>query len=147
MTKDDILEYLGESPSNTNPAVISGMLDSFAKGDNKEEIELTATENKVYTPDEGKVYKKVTVNVPVSPGEMPDGVATILEHDTTYGENQFVVTQQGNDKFVILDDTCAVTDQVVADKTVTVYVPQQELAYLIPTEHTGYYTLSNETPK
>ena len=27
--------------------------------------DLSATENKVYTPDEGKAYKKVTVNVPV----------------------------------------------------------------------------------
>ena len=147
MTKDDILEYLGETPSNTNPAVISGMLDSFAEGDNKEEIELEATENKVYTPDKDKVYKKVTVNVPVSPGEMLDGVATILEHDSTYGENQFKVTQQGNDKFVIIDDMCGVTDKVVGPGTTSVYVPEQEIAYLISTEHDGYYTLSNETPK
>ena len=63
MTKQDILEYLGESPSNTNPAVISGMLEAYAKSDNKEEIELSATETKVYTPASGKVYKKVTVNV------------------------------------------------------------------------------------
>ena len=28
-------------------------------------VELSATENKVYTPDEGEAYKKVTVNVPV----------------------------------------------------------------------------------
>ena len=27
-------------------------------------IDLSATENKVYTPDTGKAYKKVTVNVP-----------------------------------------------------------------------------------
>ena len=27
-------------------------------------VELSATENKVYTPDDGEAYKKVTVNVP-----------------------------------------------------------------------------------
>lgn len=79
--------------------------------------------------------------------EMPDGVATILVHDSTYGENEFKVTQQGNDKFVIIGDMYGVTDQVVGNKIVTVYVPQQGTGYLIPTEHTGYYTLSNETPK
>ena len=85
MTKQDILEYLGESPSNTNPAVISGMLDNFAAGDNKEEIELTATENKVYTPDEGKVYKKVTVNVPVpTPGSECEILEFTVDEVTGY---------------------------------------------------------------
>lgn len=65
-TKDDVLNYVMKSPYNTNRMVLSSLLDSFGQSDNKEEIELTATENKVYTPEEGKVYKKVTVNVPAS---------------------------------------------------------------------------------
>ena len=65
MTKQEILEYVVNTPGNTNKAVLSGMLDEFAKGDNKTEVALTATENRVYNPDTGKVYNKVTVNVPV----------------------------------------------------------------------------------
>ena len=64
MTKKDIIDYVLNSPWNSNPAVLNGMLDNFQSGDDKEEIELSATENKVYTPEEGKVYNKVTVNVP-----------------------------------------------------------------------------------
>lgn len=65
MTKKDILDYVVNTPGNTNKAVLSGMLDEFAKGDDKTEVALTASENKVYTPDDGQVYNKVTVNVPV----------------------------------------------------------------------------------
>lgn len=64
MTKQDIINYVMNTPHNTNAAVLSSMLDTFAANDNKEEIELSATENNIYTPETGKVYKKVTVNVP-----------------------------------------------------------------------------------
>lgn len=76
MTKNDILAYVMETPANTNRAVLSHMLDSFESGDNKQEIELLAQENKVYTPAEGKVYNKVTVNVPAS---TPGSECEILE--------------------------------------------------------------------
>lgn len=65
MTKQDIINYVMNTPHNTNAAVLSSMLDAFVASDNKEEIELSATENDVYTPETGQVYKKVTVNVPV----------------------------------------------------------------------------------
>ena len=77
MTKKEILDYITETPGNTNRAVLGGMLDSFESGDNKEEIELAATENKVYTPDEGKVYKKVTVNVPAPPSDITTAEVTV----------------------------------------------------------------------
>ena len=67
MTKEEILKYATESPQNTNKAVLSTMLDSFGVADNKTEIELLAQENKIYTPAEGKVYNKVTVDVPPTP--------------------------------------------------------------------------------
>ena len=64
MTKQEVIKYLTSTPGNTNPAVLSTILNEFGASDNKTEIELSATENKVYTPAEGKVYNKVTVNVP-----------------------------------------------------------------------------------
>lgn len=85
MTKNDILAYVTETPTNTNRAVLSHMLDSFESGDNKQEIELSATENKVYTPDEGKVYKKVTVNVPVpTPGSECEILEFTVDEVTGY---------------------------------------------------------------
>lgn len=77
MTKQDIIDYVVTTPHNPNKAVLSTMLDSFGVSDNKEEIELSATENKVYTPEEGKVYKKVTVNVPAPPSEITTAQVTV----------------------------------------------------------------------
>ena len=85
MTKNDILAYVTETPTNTNRAVLSHMLDSFESGDNKQEIELLAQENKVYTPAEGKVYNKVTVNVPVpTPGSECEILEFTVDEVTGY---------------------------------------------------------------
>ena len=84
MNKKDIIDYVIESPQNSNPAVLSTMLDSFEKGDNKEEIELSATENKVYTPETGKVYKKVTVNVPAPPSDYSSAQVVINNEEALY---------------------------------------------------------------
>lgn len=65
MDKQKVMDYILNTPQNTNPAVLSSVLDSLTISDNKEEIELSVTENGVYTPNSGKVYKKATVNVPV----------------------------------------------------------------------------------
>lgn len=43
MTKQDILNYVMNTPENTNPAVLSGMLDSFASSDNLDTSDATAT--------------------------------------------------------------------------------------------------------
>ena len=73
MTKQDILNYLQRTPYNTNVNVVGSMIDAVVNSEErsqpqaKTEIELLAQENKVYTPAEGKVYNKVTVNVPAPP--------------------------------------------------------------------------------
>lgn len=84
MTKKEILDYITETPGNTNRAVLNGMLDSFESGDNKEEIELSATENKVYTPDEGKVYNKVTVNVPELTSDITTAEVILENNEALY---------------------------------------------------------------
>lgn len=70
MTKQDVINYVCETPHNTNRAVLGTILDQYAVSDNKTEIELLAQENKVYTPATGKVYNKVTVNVPTSSSDI-----------------------------------------------------------------------------
>lgn len=90
MTKQDILEYVRTTPYNTNVAVLDGMLETFGASDNKEEIELAATENKVYTPDEGKVYKKVTVNVPAPPNDLTTATVTVVVEEGGGLDNNYI---------------------------------------------------------
>ena len=78
MDKNDVIEYVMNTPHNTNPAVLSTILNEFGASDNKQEIELSATENKIYTPEEGKVYNKVTVNVPAPPSDITTATVTAI---------------------------------------------------------------------
>ena len=64
MAMSETIKFILQNKDSLNPAVLRTVLDDFGISDNKAEIELLAQENKVYTPAEGKVYNKVTVNVP-----------------------------------------------------------------------------------
>lgn len=90
MTKNDILAYVTETPTNTNRAVLSHMLDSFESGDNKQEIEFLATENGVFTPKEGRVFNKVTVNVPAPPSDWTTATVTIVVQDGGGLDNNYL---------------------------------------------------------
>ena len=84
MTKQEVINYITETPGNTNPAVLSSILNEFGASDNKQEIELSATENKVYTPAEGKVYNKVTVNVPAPASDYSSAQVVINNDEALY---------------------------------------------------------------
>ena len=85
MDKQKAMDYILNSPQNTNPSVLSSVLDSLTISDNKEEIELSVTENGVYTPDSGKVYKKATVNVPApTPGSECEILEFTVDEVTGY---------------------------------------------------------------
>lgn len=72
MNINETIKFILRNKDSLNPAVLKTVLNDLAAGDNKEEIELSVTENGTYTPDEGKVYKKVTVNVSVQPQPEPE---------------------------------------------------------------------------
>ena len=78
MTKQEVINYIVKTPGNTNPAVLSSILNEFGASDNKQEIEFLATENGVFTPHEGKVFNKVTVNVPAPPSDITTATVTAI---------------------------------------------------------------------
>ena len=78
MTKQEVINYITKTPGNTNPAVLSTILNEFGVSDNKQEIEFLATENGVFTPHEGKVFNKVTVNVPAPPSDITTATVTAI---------------------------------------------------------------------
>lgn len=84
MTKQEVINYITETPGNTNPAVLSSILNEFGASDNKQEIEFLATENGVFTPHEGKVFNKVTVNVPAPPSDYSSAQVVIINDEALY---------------------------------------------------------------
>lgn len=110
MTKQDIINHILKTPSNTNPAVLSGLLDDFGSSDNKQEVELSATENKVYTPEEGKVYNKVTVNVPAPPSDMTTAEVILENNEALYTWTIYAP---------ILDSNAVIVDEVSGGGTFT----------------------------
>lgn len=110
MTKQNIIDYVMTTPHNPNKAVLSSMLDSFETGDNKQEIELSAIENKVYTPDEGKVYNKVTVNVPAPLSDLTTAEVILENNEALYTWTIYAP---------ILDSNAVIVDEVSHGGTFT----------------------------
>lgn len=77
MKMDETVKFILQNKDSLNPAVLKTVLDNFGTSDNKTEIELLAQENNVYTPEEGKVYNKVTVNVPTPPSDITTAQVTL----------------------------------------------------------------------
>ena len=134
MTKKEVLDYVMLSPANTNRAVLSGLLGEFAAGDNKEEIELTATENDVYTPDTGKVYKKVTVNVPVSTNDYTTAEVTLENNEALYTWTLYAP---------ILDSDAVVIDEVSGGGTFMIPLYKGQ-AILDGTDYSGVPTITGD---
>lgn len=59
-------------------------------------VDLTATENKVYTPDEGKAYGKVTVNVPTGEADIEANKAATIDV-SSYTEPVEITPTAGKD--------------------------------------------------
>lgn len=47
MTINKIIEHIMETPSNTNPNVLKGMLENLTEGDNPDLSHITATADKI----------------------------------------------------------------------------------------------------
>lgn len=103
MTKKQILDYVMSSPWNTNPAVLSDMLDAFSESDNIDTSDATATVNDIlqgktaYVNDikltgtivskEAQTYTPTTTEQTINAGQYLSGVQTIAGDANLLAEN------------------------------------------------------------
>ena len=103
MTKKQILDYVMSSPWNTNPAVLSDMLDAFAESDNVDTSDATATASDIlqgktaYANDtkltgtivskEAQTYTPTTTAQTINAGQYLSGAQTIAGDANLLAEN------------------------------------------------------------
>ena len=91
MTKQDIIDYVLDSPQNTNKAVLNSILNQFeeavataaaTEADANDPVAeaITITENGTTNAPEGTVYNKVTVNVPAPVSDFSTAQVTIVDN-------------------------------------------------------------------
>lgn len=88
MTKTNIIDYVLDSPQNTNKAVLTSILNQYeaeitasADADDPVAQEITITTNGVTNAPTGTVYNKITVNVPDVPDVIPTFTLAEVETD------------------------------------------------------------------
>lgn len=103
MTKKQILDYVMSSPWNTNPAVLSDMLDAFSESDNIDTSDATATVNDIlqgktaYVNDikltgtivskEAQTYTPTTTEQTINAGQYLSGGQTIVGDTNLIADN------------------------------------------------------------
>ncbi len=89
-------------------------------------VDLTATENKVYTPDEGKAYGKVTVNVPASTVKLyawknDTAIVYTKTNEPTTSDKAFVPESTGLSEAVIASVAAEFASITIGETTYEAY--------------------------
>ena len=88
MNKETILDYVTETPGNTNRNVLRGMLDNFSKsGDNSDLPAVTSEDNgKVLTVIDGRWDKEISNGVVVFEGIVTDSESMVVTVSMSYND-------------------------------------------------------------